>query len=194
MSSSCSVPLDSKKPPQIRRSSAISVDYDSDHSDSILNVNPMHSKTIHVENESVCESPSTYSLPKKCFNLSKKTSTDLDGSDLFSPKKPQAVVLNKSKTSTAEDIEPDDFYFDDFDIDDLNDSDIPEYFDEPPTLSVSQQKSSTVTKTMKEGGPSKSSWEKKPTTPVSAPKPSKICSPGKDSGTVLVNFSWENLS
>lgn len=195
MSSSCSVPLDSKKPPQIRRSSAISVDYDSDHSDSILNVNPMHSETIHVENESVCDSPSTHSLINPSCNFSNKTSTDLDGSDLFfSPKKPQAVVQNKSKTSTAEDIDPDDFYFDDFDIDDLNDSDIPEYFDEPPTLSVLPQKSSTVTKTMKEGGPSKSSWEKKPTTPVSAPKPSKICSPGKDSGTVLVNVSLENLS
>lgn len=194
MSSSCSVPLDSKKPPQIRRSSAISVDYDSDHSDSILNVNPMHSKTIHVENESVCDSPSTHSLTNPSFNFSKKASTDLDDSDLFfSPKKPQAVVQNKSKTSTAEDMEPDDFYFDNFDIDDLNDSDIPEYFDEPPTLSVSPQKSSTVTKTMKEGGPSKSSWEKKPTTPVSAPKPSTICSPGKDSGTVLVNVSSENL-
>ncbi|GLD58689.1 Bloom syndrome protein isoform X1 [Lates japonicus] len=79
--------------------------------------------------------------------------------------------------AVGEDIEPDDFYFDDFDIDDFNDSDIPDYFDEPSTSSVSAQKSSTVTATVKEGGPSKSSWEKKPTTPVSAPKPSKICSP-----------------
>lgn len=187
MSSSSSVPVDSKKPPQIRRSSVISVDYDSDHSDSIFNVKPVCSKdsrTTHVENETVCDSPSTHSLTTPYFNFSKKTSADLDGSDLFfSPKKPETVFQSKSNTpatiTAAEDIEPDDFYTDDFDIDDFNDSDIPDYFDEPPTPSVSGKSSSIVTTTVKEGGPSKSSWEKKPTTPAPAPKPSKICSPGK---------------
>lgn len=176
MSSSCSVPVDSKKPPQIRRSSVISVDYDSDHSDNIWNVKPMqnkYSRTIHGDNDTICDSPATHSSTNPSFNFSKKTSTDLDSSDLFfSPKKPETVIPNKSKTTAAEDI-PDDFYNDDFDIDDFNDSDIPDYFDEPPTSSVS----STVPTTVKEGGPSKSSWEKKPTTPTAAPKPSKICSP-----------------
>ncbi|XP_044048027.1 Bloom syndrome protein homolog isoform X2 [Siniperca chuatsi] len=171
MSSSSSVPVDSKKPPQIRRSSAISVDYDTDHSDSIINVKPMHSKhsrTLYMENETICDSPS-HSLTNPSFNFSKKTSTDLDGSDLFSPKKPDTDFQNQCNTpatiTAAEDIEPDDFNIDDFDIDDFNDSDIPDYYDEPPT----------VTPRENEGGPSKSSWEKKPTTP--APKPSKICSP-----------------
>lgn len=185
MSSSSSVPVDCKMPPQIRRSS--SMDYDSDHSDSIIDVRPMHSKdskTIYMENESICDPPSTHSLTNPSFNVSKKTSTDLDGSDLFfSPKKPDTVFRNKSNTpatiTAAEDIEPDDFYIDDFDIDDFNDSDIPDYFDERPNLSVSGLNSSTVTTTVKDGGPSKSLWEKKPTTPVPTPKPSKICSPGK---------------
>ncbi|XP_039989571.1 Bloom syndrome protein homolog isoform X2 [Xiphias gladius] len=183
-SSSTSVPVDSKKRLQIRRSSVISVDYDSDPSDSV-NVKPLHSKDgekLFVENESVCDSPSTHSLTKPSFNFCKKTSTDLDGSNLFlSPKKPETIVRNKSNTPATitpkEDIEQDDFYIDDFDIDDLNDSDIPEYFDEHQTSSMSGQNSSTVITTVKEGGPSKSSWEKKPTTPATAPKPSKICSP-----------------
>nr|XP_046249450.1 Bloom syndrome protein homolog isoform X2 [Scatophagus argus] len=181
MSSICPVPVDSKKPPPMMRSSVISGDYDSDHFDSIVDVKPMHTKhsgTIHVENETICDSQSAHSLTNPYFNFSKKTSTDLDGSDLFfSPKKPETVVQNKSKTSAAEDIEPDDFYDDDFDIDDLNDSDIPDYYDEPPPLLVSQQNCSKVTTTVKEGGPSKSTWDKKPTTPTPAPKPSKICSP-----------------
>ncbi|XP_070763765.1 recQ-like DNA helicase BLM [Enoplosus armatus] len=168
MSSNSSVPVYSKKPPQVRRSSAVSVDYDSDHSDSIINVKP----TIYVDDESICDSPSTLTNPS--FNISKKTSTDLDGSDLFfSRKKPETGFQSKSNTpatiTDAQDVQPDDFYIDDFDIDDFNDSDIPEYFDEPPTFSV--------TPTVKEGGPSKSSWEKKPTTPAPGPKPSNICSP-----------------
>ncbi|XP_039664249.1 Bloom syndrome protein homolog isoform X2 [Perca fluviatilis] len=173
LSSSSSVLLDSKKPAQTGRFSVISVDYDSDHSDSIINMQPLHSKSsaTYMKNQS----PSTHSLTNPSFNFSQKTSRDLDGSDLFfSPKNPETVVQNKCNTpaasTAAEDLEPDDFYIDDFDIDDLNDSDIPDYFDGPPN-------SSTVTKTAKEGGPSKFSWEKKPTTPAPTPKPSKISSP-----------------
>lgn len=177
-------PVESKKPLQIRRSSVISLDLDSDTSDSIINAKPSHSKDsgkLYEEDESVCDSPSTYSFSKASFDFSKKTSTDQDGSYLFfSPKTPGTVVQSKSKTPAAtEDIEQDDFYFDDFDIDDFNDSDIPDYFDEPPTSSASGQNTGAVTTTVKEGGPSKSSWEKKPTTPASATRPSKICSPGK---------------
>lgn len=190
MSSSCSQSLDSTKPSQIRRSSAISVDYHSDHSDRIINVNPMNNKIIRLENESVCDSPSARGLKNPSFDFSKKTGTDLNGSDLFfSPKRPESVIQNQSKT--AGDADPDDF--DDFDIDDLNDSDIPEYFDEPPSLPVLSQKNSTVTRTVKEGGPSTSSWDKKPATPASAPRPSKICSPGNNSETVPVKVSSGNL-
>lgn len=186
--SSCSVPLDSRKPPQIRRASAVSVDYDSDHSDNIIDVNPMHSKhsrTIHVKNESSCDSLSAQIITN--FELSKKTSMDMDASDLFfSPKEPKTVVQNKPKLLAPEDIEPDDFYIDDFDIDDLNDSDIPDYFEEPQTL---PQNSSTTPRTVKEGSGSKSIWVKSPATPTPAPKPSKICSPGKDSRAVLYSAS-----
>ncbi|KAK5867416.1 hypothetical protein PBY51_011911 [Eleginops maclovinus] len=45
MSSSSSVPADPKMLPQLRRSSIISVDYDSDHSDSVINQKALHSKT-----------------------------------------------------------------------------------------------------------------------------------------------------
>ncbi|XP_030587379.1 Bloom syndrome protein homolog isoform X2 [Archocentrus centrarchus] len=153
--SSSSVPVDSKKPPQLRRSSVIFVDYDSDHSDSVIDLKPLDKKDSSI----ICM---------------ETNSIDLGGSDLFfSSKKSETDVQKKSNTPTitaAEDVETDDFYIDDFDIDDFNDSDIPDYFDEPQTSSV-------VTTAVKEGGPSKSLWQKKPTTPTSAPKPSTICSP-----------------
>ncbi|XP_056272456.1 recQ-like DNA helicase BLM isoform X2 [Pseudoliparis swirei] len=174
MSSSSSVPADYKKPPQLRRSSVISVDYDSDHSDSIINTKPSHNRNSGAQYVTSSDSPSTHSRTDPSFNFSRKTSTDLDGSELFSPKKPETVFQNKSHTpaasNAAEDMELDDFYSDDFDIDDFNASDIPDYFDEPPN-------SSTVTKQVTEVsmGSSKSPWDNKPTTP--APKPAKICSP-----------------
>ena len=191
MSSSSSAPVDIQKPLHIR-SPAISVDYDSDLSDSIINMEPLHSKDngkLHVENHGGCDSPSNHSLTKPSFNSSKKVSTDLDGSDLFfSPKKPETVVRNKSNTAAvtaADNIEADDFYYDDFDIDDFNDSDIPEYFDEASTSSVAGKNSSAVS-TVKEGGPSKSTWDKRPTTPASAAKPPKVRSPGKSTWQGLI--------
>ncbi|KAM4573624.1 recQ-like DNA helicase BLM isoform 1-T1 [Odontesthes bonariensis] len=179
LSSNSSLPVDSKKPQQPRRSSVISLDYDSDDTD-LMPFEGKNSRTVCAESEFACDSPSAHSSKKQHFNLSDKTSTDLNDSDLFfSAKKPEAVMQNKSKTptyTTAENAEADDFYVDDFDIDDFNDSDIPDYF-EPPASSASSQNFSTVITKVKEGGPSKSSWEKKPTTPVSEPKTSKICSP-----------------
>lgn len=185
MSSSSSAPVDSKKPPHIRRSSVISLDYDSDHSDSIINEKPLHNKDSRktfVETEIICDSPSTHSFTKTSHTFSKNTNTDLDGSDLFfSPKRSEDSVQSKSNTrvTTAAtlDIEPDDFYIDDFDIDDFNESDIPDYYDGPPGSSASGRNSSTAMTTVREGGPSTSSWEKKPATPSPKPKPSKICSP-----------------
>ncbi|XP_053282745.1 recQ-like DNA helicase BLM isoform X1 [Pleuronectes platessa] len=186
MSSSGSAHVDIKKPLHIRRSPTISVDYDSDLSDSIINAEPLHRKDngqLYVENNGVCDSPSNHSLTKPSFSYSKKVSTGLDGSDLFfSPAKPETVVKNKSNTAAvtaADNTEADDFYFDDFDIDDFNDSDIPDYFDEASTSSVTGTNSRAVS-TVKEGGPSKSTWDKKPTTPASAAKPAKIRSPEPD--------------
>ncbi|KAM4553529.1 recQ-like DNA helicase BLM [Fundulus diaphanus] len=180
LSPSGSLPVDRKKnlPPQ--RSS---VNYHSDCFDG-PSLNPRHrtdSKTIYAESESVCDSPSPPSFTKPAYNFSEKTSSYADETDLFfSPKKSKDVEQDKSKTpasAAAADFEADDFYDDDFDIDDLNDSDIPGYFDEPPTSSMLSQNRSTAPAAVKEGGPNKSPWDKKPVTPVSAPKPQKIYSP-----------------
>lgn len=197
MSSIACVPSDrkdtSKKFLQCKRSSSISMDYDSsvfEDSGSIFNsvkpdITGDHGRTS-AGNQSACDSPSALSLTNHSYNFSKNTTTVFDDSDLFySPKSSRAVSRRSVSDSTArtsvdikaiENTEPDDFYIDDFDIDDLADSDIPDYFDEPASSSVSN--SSTVTKTVKEGGSSKSSWERKPATPAPAPKPSNVCSPG----------------
>ncbi|XP_029992855.1 Bloom syndrome protein homolog isoform X3 [Sphaeramia orbicularis] len=187
LSSSRSTAANYQDPPQIRRSSVISVNYDSDPSNSVTNAKPSNKKnyqTVYTENESDFNSPSTNSLINQDY--SKKTLTDFEDSVLFfSPKKPEPVVQssgngNKSNpsaaTTTTEAIDPDDFYIDDFDIDDFNDSDIPDYFDEPTTSSVSQQNTTPGATTVK-GGASKSLWEKKPATPAPARKPAQISSP-----------------
>uniref|UniRef100_A0A3P9JLH7 RecQ-like DNA helicase BLM n=1 Tax=Oryzias latipes TaxID=8090 RepID=A0A3P9JLH7_ORYLA len=178
---SSSAVLDSRKSQQPRRPSVISLDYDSDHSDRTA-FNPLSSKSsraICVEDESICDSLSTPRLLKRpCFSES-TSRLDEDDAHFFSPKKPVSVEQNKSKTptcTTADNTETDDFYFDDFDIDDFDESDIPEYFEEAPTSSVPRQNSSTAT-AVKEGGPSKSSWDKKPSSSVSTPKLPKLCSP-----------------
>lgn len=172
-SSHYSAPLDCKDPPQMRRSS--SVDYDSDHSDSIIHV---MSTAAHVDYEH-CDSPAADSVKNAHLNFSKNKSTDLDRSDGFlSPQRQEITLKNVSRTSATEDVEQDDFYIDDFDIDDLNDSDIPNYYEESPSLSGLSQNPGTTNRTIKEGGPTKSQWEKKPTTHPSTPKPLNI-SPGK---------------
>uniref|UniRef100_A0A7N8XRY0 RecQ-like DNA helicase BLM n=1 Tax=Mastacembelus armatus TaxID=205130 RepID=A0A7N8XRY0_9TELE len=180
MSPSSSAPMDSKKPPQSRRSSVISVE--SDHSDSIIHVNPLHSNnsgTGYLEND-ISDSPLTHSPTEPSSDFCKKSSIDLDSDLFFSPKKPESMQNKLNTPAAVTDTEvPDDFYIDDFDIDDFNDSDIPQYFDEPSTSSVLRHNSSSSSTAVKEGGPSKSPWQKKPETPVSASKPSKISSPGK---------------
>lgn len=182
LSSNNSVSADYKKSLQPRRSSVISVESDCSFN---TDLNPMYNKdsrTFCLENESNCHSPSAHSITNPPFCPFEETSLDVHDVDVsFSPKKTEAVLQNKSRNpvpAAAAEAEADDFYIDDFDIDDFNDSDIPDYFDGP---SVSSQNVSAVSTTVKEGGPNKSTWEKKPVTPVSvsAPKPSKICSPGK---------------
>lgn len=166
----------------IRRSSSVFADCNSEHSDSIIHVAPMScKKSTTATDYEHCDSPLTHTVKNAHLKFS-SASTGLDGSDLFfSPKRQETSLENVSRTSATEDIEQDDFYGDDFDIDDLNDYDFPNYCEEPSPLSVTLQNPSTIDRTIKEGGPSKSHWEKKPTTPPSAPKPSIICSPGKHS-------------
>lgn len=176
LSSSRSTAANYQDPPQIRRSSVISVNYDSDPSDNKINTKPSNKNKQF-------NSPLTNNLLNQDCS---KTHNDLEDSVFFSPNKPEVVGQssgsgNNSKpsaTTTTQAMVPDDFYIDDFDIDDFNDSDIPDYFDEPTSSSVSRQNTTSGAITVKEGA-SKSPWEKKPATPTSAQKPMKICSPGK---------------
>lgn len=148
--------------------------YDSDHFDSAaVKMNAALVKSACAENETIYDSPSTYSF-------SKKMSQDADASELFfSPKKPDSAAKKKPQAHIELDIDPNDFYDDDFDIDDLSDSDIPQYFDEPPATSAPPQKPSNSSAAIREGGPSRSSWQS-PTTPVSVAKAPPISSPGDD--------------
>ncbi|XP_070299167.1 recQ-like DNA helicase BLM isoform X3 [Salvelinus sp. IW2-2015] len=179
-----------------RRSSVISVDYDSsvfEDSDCMINVhtpgiswrpstqeNPIFTrdkKKASTTGQSNCDSPSNYGIFKKQIG-------DVAQSNLFfSPKSPAVAVQMTGESSTQASVaqapavtEPDDFFIDDFDIDDFNDSDIPDYF-EPPSSSASRQDSSSVSKVVCEGGPSTSTWQKKPPTPAPVAKPPKITSP-----------------
>uniref|UniRef100_A0A8C6L9U3 RecQ-like DNA helicase BLM n=1 Tax=Nothobranchius furzeri TaxID=105023 RepID=A0A8C6L9U3_NOTFU len=146
-------------------------------------------RTISVENESICDSPSAHSLTKPTFSHFEQTTYESDPDLDFSPKRSEAVLQNSTKPQTAAaEADLDDFYNDDFGIDDFNDSDIPDYFDEPATSSVSSQNlSSAVSTRGTGGGPNKSTWENKPVTPVSAPKPAKIYSPGKSNKPTFKN-------
>ncbi|XP_061781212.1 recQ-like DNA helicase BLM isoform X2 [Nerophis lumbriciformis] len=188
LSSSSFLPEEAKRASQIRRSSIVSVGCDSDHSDSFIKVKPSLGKDgwkSVIEIDSSCDMPSSDSFTKASQSIpdNKKTNVSLDCEDLFfSPKKkmetPVQIKSNQQEKFTAtEHMDPDDFYFDDFDIDDLNDSDIPDYFDEPQSSSVTLKSSSAVQTAVKEGGPSKFSWEKKSATPAPSPKPAQICSP-----------------
>uniref|UniRef100_A0A3Q2D7D7 BLM RecQ like helicase n=1 Tax=Cyprinodon variegatus TaxID=28743 RepID=A0A3Q2D7D7_CYPVA len=162
-------------------SSVISIDHDSDCFDdsSLKPWQRRDSRTIYVEDDSVCDSPSANSFTKPPVNI-EKLSSDANDANLSFPTTLDNVQ-EKSKTPThaaTTDFEEDDFYMDDFDIDDFNDSDIPDYFDEPQTKNVTKNLS-TPSAAVKEEGANKSSWNKKPVTPVAASKPQKIYSPGK---------------
>ncbi|XP_077373066.1 recQ-like DNA helicase BLM isoform X2 [Festucalex cinctus] len=178
-SSSSFLPAVSKKTPQIRRSS---VDCDLGQSDTLMKENPCSESVVEID--SICDSPLSHSSSKTPHNISsvKKTIIDVDREDLFfSPKTttetPAQVKSNPQPDVTAADlIDPDDdFFLDDFDIDDLDESDIPGYFDEPQNSAAPLKTS--IMAAVKEGGPSKFSWEKKPATPAPPPKPAKIFSP-----------------
>ncbi|XP_077567025.1 recQ-like DNA helicase BLM isoform X2 [Stigmatopora nigra] len=158
-----------KKTPQIA-SPTIFLDSDSDHNDSPLKKRPTRCREeqksmVEEEEETFCDYPTS----SKSISAEKSTA-DFDYEELyFSPKK-TGTSTQIEEVTVVNDIEPEDFYFEDFDIDDLNESDIPEYYDEP----VQPAKSSVARPTtIREGGPSKSIWEKKPP----APTPKRTLSP-----------------
>lgn len=198
--------ISSKKAPLFRRSSVISVDNSSVFEDSDLIINEVQTPStlwkpstlskpiftgekrktlVRVQNN--MPSPSNCSLSKPSHDLSKSTSVDLNVPEhFFSPERPGASEQSRWESSASTsvaasfpaDLETDDFHNDNFDIDDLNESDIPDYFDEPASSSASRFYSGTLTTQIREGGPSKSSWEKKPATPAPTSKPTpKISSP-----------------
>ncbi|KAM9854770.1 recQ-like DNA helicase BLM [Aulostomus maculatus] len=177
-SSGCSAPgvmspCSFVKPPQVRRSSVIFVDCDSNSSNRNIVGKPLQRKNSGLENVTICDSPSAHSLTNPPHSFSDPDDPDL----FFSPKETKSKSNTPATLAAAEDVKPDDFYIDDFDIDDFNDSDIPDYFDEPQSSSLSAKSSSSPCTMVKEGGPSKSSWQNKPATPTPAFKPTKMCSP-----------------
>ncbi|CAB1323192.1 unnamed protein product [Coregonus sp. 'balchen'] len=212
MSSTTCLPKDkgdsSMKALPFRRTSVISVDYDSsvfEDSDCMINVqtpgiswrpstlaNPIFTgeeRKASTTGHSNCDSPSNYSIFKN------QTGDVAQSNLFFSPKRPAAAVQGTGESSTQASVvqalavtDPDDFFIDDFDIDDFNDSDIPDYF-EPPSSSASRQDSSAVSKAVREGGPSTSTWQKKPATPAPVAKPPKITSPGKQTHVYLISFA-----
>uniref|UniRef100_A0A673GIZ8 RecQ-like DNA helicase BLM n=1 Tax=Sinocyclocheilus rhinocerous TaxID=307959 RepID=A0A673GIZ8_9TELE len=129
--------------------------------------------------------------PDKCysrlsFNESNIQTVGGDQVDLFySPKRVDSGKRNAEssvETNTAvpncsqADIEPaDDFLIDDFDIDDFNETDIPDYFEEPPSVLASRDSSGAKTPLVREGGPSKPLERKTVTSPEL--KPTKTSNP-----------------
>ncbi|XP_077452980.1 recQ-like DNA helicase BLM isoform X2 [Stigmatopora argus] len=163
------IALSKKKTPQIA-SPVIFLDDDCDHNDSPLKERPTRFREDQksmVERESFCDYPTS----SKTISA-EKSSTDFDYDELFFSPKKTGTSTQIKKVTVVNDIEPEDFFFDDFDIDDLNESDIPDYFDQPAKSSVPRP---TI---IREGGPSKSVWEKKPTAPT--PTPTKTFSPEAD--------------
>ncbi|MBN3307863.1 BLM protein, partial [Amia calva] len=61
-------------------------------------------------------------------------------------------------------MDNDDFYLDNFDIDDFDEGDVGDYYDSVLNASASKSRSNTI----REGGPTKSQWEKKTTLPPSS--------------------------
>ncbi|KAK7891353.1 hypothetical protein WMY93_023316 [Mugilogobius chulae] len=93
--SPASTPVSTSAPFQFRRSSVICVDYDSDPSDSVIEAKPLpnKNKTASVNEEIVCDSPSTHR--PQCF--SKKSSIDMDDPALFLLPKSRQRLLQGGK-------------------------------------------------------------------------------------------------
>ncbi|XP_066540349.1 recQ-like DNA helicase BLM isoform X1 [Hoplias malabaricus] len=184
---------------QFRQSlvSNLSVDYNSsvfEDSDCIINGvetpggswNPSSSLKPAVNGERGKRSSLNLSEGKSGGNFSRLSSSaqtlDLEQTALFfSPKKPVESAGNRTAASKSVEsqmhTEPDDFYIDDFDIDDFNESDIPDYYEEPVESSASKRSSSAFPQPVREGGRSKSCENKSVSTPTAVVRPTKPASP-----------------
>ncbi|XP_043072533.1 Bloom syndrome protein homolog isoform X2 [Puntigrus tetrazona] len=123
---------------------------------------------------------------KLSFDESNNLTVAGDQVDLFySPKRLDSGKRNAESTvetnmevpnSSRADTEPlDDFLIDDFDIDDFDEADVPDYFEEPPSVLASRDSFGAKTPSGKEVGPSKPLERKTVTTP--AQKPTKTSNP-----------------
>ncbi|XP_017207539.1 recQ-like DNA helicase BLM isoform X2 [Danio rerio] len=151
--------------------------------------NPNSSTKISAGRDTFNGSIQTLSKPEsktdKCYSrLSFNESSNQ--TDLFySPKRvdsgsrnaDSSVEINIAGSSSLRTgAEPvDDFLLDDFDIDDFDENDIPDYYEEPPSVLESRNNSGVKTPSVQEGGSSKS-FERKTFTPP-APKSIKTPNP-----------------
>uniref|UniRef100_A0A8C1G8R7 RecQ-like DNA helicase BLM n=1 Tax=Cyprinus carpio TaxID=7962 RepID=A0A8C1G8R7_CYPCA len=140
-----------------------------------------------ISNRSSPPSSKSVSKTDKCysrlsFNESNNQTLGGDQVDLFySPKRVDSGKRNAESSvetnmevpnCSRADTEPlDDFLIDDFDIDDFNETDVPDYFEEPPSVLASRDRFDAKTASVREGGPSKP-LERKTVTPP-ALKPTK---------------------
>ncbi|XP_072291066.1 recQ-like DNA helicase BLM isoform X2 [Eucyclogobius newberryi] len=109
---------------QFRRSSVICVDYDADPSDGVTEDEPLQKKNKRpsfVEEDVVCDSPSTHKPPTQTF-LNKSSSME-DPDLFFTPKKPSGLAQSSGKRTEMGNFKPDDFKPDDFGPDDFGPND-----------------------------------------------------------------------
>uniref|UniRef100_A0A8C2DZ01 RecQ-like DNA helicase BLM n=1 Tax=Cyprinus carpio TaxID=7962 RepID=A0A8C2DZ01_CYPCA len=147
-----------------------------------------------ISNRSSPPSGKSVSKTAKCysrlsFNESNNQTSGGDQVDLFySPKRVDSGKRNAESSvetnmevpnCSRADTEPlDDFLIDDFDIDDFNETDVPDYFEEPPSVLASRDRFDAKTASVREGGPSKP-LERKTVTPP-ALKPTKTFNTGRN--------------
>uniref|UniRef100_A0A8C1HWE5 RecQ-like DNA helicase BLM n=1 Tax=Cyprinus carpio carpio TaxID=630221 RepID=A0A8C1HWE5_CYPCA len=147
-----------------------------------------------ISNRSSPPSSKSVSKTAKCysrlsFNESNNQTLGGDQVDLFySPKRVDSGKRNAESSvennmevpnCSRADTEPlDDFLIDDFDIDDFNETDVPDYFEEPPSVLASRDRFDAKTASVREGGPSKP-LERKTVTPP-ALKPTKTFNTGRN--------------
>uniref|UniRef100_A0A9J7YRG2 RecQ-like DNA helicase BLM n=1 Tax=Cyprinus carpio carpio TaxID=630221 RepID=A0A9J7YRG2_CYPCA len=156
---------------------------------------PFHksiASVISLENDSVFEDSDCIfngCYSRLSFNESNNQTLGGDQVDLFySPKRVDSGKRNAESSvennmevpnCSRADTEPlDDFLIDDFDIDDFNETDVPDYFEEPPSVLASRDRFDAKTASVREGGPSKP-LERKTVTPP-ALKPTKTFNTAHD--------------
>uniref|UniRef100_A0A8C1I7L1 ATP-dependent DNA helicase n=1 Tax=Cyprinus carpio TaxID=7962 RepID=A0A8C1I7L1_CYPCA len=121
-----------------------------------------------ISNRSSPPSSKSVSKTDKCysrlsFNESNNQTLGGDQVDLFySPKRVDSGKRNAESSvetnmevpnCSRADTEPlDDFLIDDFDIDDFNETDVPDYFEEPPSVLASRDRFDAKTASVREGG------------------------------------------